>query len=94
MQEWNEDSKRSLWDPYSYIMEDRNERRQRLGVALQHQQIKSIEEIPSTFIPSVRKDDQLLRYVSTNKGKMEKVGVHALVELIWQRTHLLLPRMM
>jgi hypothetical protein len=63
--EWAADEQQSLWDPYGYVMQDRRERRRRLGVTMRQREIKDLEELRHLAIPSVRKDDQLIRCIGT-----------------------------
>jgi hypothetical protein len=63
--EWAADEQQSLWDPYGYVTQDRRERRRRLGVTMRQREIKDLEELRHLAIPSVRKDDQLIRCIGT-----------------------------
>jgi hypothetical protein len=80
--EWAADENQSLWDPYSYVAQDRRERRRRLGVAIPLREIKDIEELRHIFIPSVHKDDQLIRCIATGN---ETVRSLSLSSFVWLR---------
>jgi hypothetical protein len=63
--EWAADEQQSLWDPYGYVTQDRRERRRRLGVTMRQRAIKDLGGVRRLAIPSVRKDDQLIRCIGT-----------------------------
>jgi hypothetical protein len=69
--EWAADEQKSLWDPYGYVMQDRRERRRRLGVTMRQREIKDLEELRHLAIPSVRKDDQLIRCIGTGNETVQ-----------------------